>query len=56
MSIERENESGLDSLCGLAVRGEELVDVGPGHVDPVLLVHVLCVVLKNLNYIWLTRI
>jgi hypothetical protein len=53
MSVERKDESGLDGLGGLAVRREEVVDVGAGHVDQVLVVHVLSVVLHGIKDLFL---
>ena len=47
MSVEGKGETGLDGLSGLAVRREEVVNVGPVHVDQMLVVHVICVVLKK---------
>ena len=49
MSVERKDESRLDGLSGLTVRGQEVVDVGARHVDPVVRVHVLCVVLRHIG-------
>ena len=51
MSVEGKDEPGLDGFCGLAVRGEEVVNVGAGHVDQVFVVHVLRVVLYGIKYV-----
>ncbi len=49
MSVKGKDEAWLDGLGGLAVSGEEVVDVGAGHVDQVLVVHVLGVVLHGIK-------